>query len=238
LKWNFGKMKWQFQILSSVLFFACGNNHEKQILVVAKQQNQDSLMLVESAPSNPMPDYDTLAWQELSQIEPDIVLDLRYATDNNFVKKVLYDCPRCFLRPETAKALVSVHSDLSKMGLGLKVFDCYRPQSVQYQLWEIMPDHRYVAHPAKGSMHNRGIAVDLTIVDSLGNELDMGTSYDYFGKEAYHKFTDFPQNILDNRQLLMSTMEKHGFRSTATEWWHYSLTKGNFPLDDWVWNCR
>jgi D-alanyl-D-alanine dipeptidase len=194
-------------------------------------------------PTPPGIDYDTtqpapVGWAEITRLDPTIRLDLRYATDNNFVKEKMYDCPRCFLRPDVAKALVKAHKQLKKRGLGLKMYDCYRPRPIQWKLWNKVPDERYVADPRKGSMHNRGMAADLTIVDSEGRELDMGTDFDFFGKEAYHEFTGHPKQVLDNRQLLLETMEEHNFRPTTTEWWHYSYKPKTFPIDDWVWKCE
>ncbi|MBI5915623.1 MAG: M15 family metallopeptidase [Bacteroidetes bacterium] len=174
----------------------------------------------------------------MTHLDPTIQLDLRYATDNNFVKEKMYDCPRCFFRPDVAKALVMAHKQLKKNGLGLKMYDCYRPRPIQWKLWNKVPDPRYVADPRKGSMHNRGMAADLTIVDGEGRELDMGTDFDFFGKEAYHEFTGLPKQVLDNRQLLLKTMEDNSFRYTTTEWWHYSYIPKTFPIDDWLWECK
>jgi D-alanyl-D-alanine dipeptidase len=183
------------------------------------------------------PDYDTSQWTEVSRLLPDAVLDLRYATDNNFVDTVMYDCGRCFLRPEVALAIRDIQNELAEQGLGLKFFDCYRPRPIQYKLWEKVPDPRYVADPRKGSMHNRGAAVDLTIVDSDGKELDMGTDFDFFGPRAYHNYTELSDTILSNRQLLKNTMEKHQFRPTSTEWWHYSYIPKSYPISDMLWKC-
>jgi D-alanyl-D-alanine dipeptidase len=122
-------------------------------------------------------DYDTAAWTEITRLDPSILLDLRYATANNFVKEKMYECPRCFLRPDVARAIAKAHKALQKKGYGLKMYDCYRPRPIQWKLWNKVPDTRYVADPRKGSMHNRGMAVDLTIVDKNGQELDMGTDF-------------------------------------------------------------
>lgn len=181
--------------------------------------------------------FDTSAWIELITIEPAIVLDLKYATTDNFVKEKLYECPRCFLRADVAYAVRNVHRELRRKGYGLKMYDCYRPLPIQWKLWNKVPDARYVADPRKGSMHNRGSAVDLTIVDANGKELDMGTPFDYFGEEAYHNYTKLPQQVLDNRKLLKDTMARHGFRSTPTEWWHYSYSKRSYPLSRMEWPC-
>ena len=150
----------------------------------------------------------------------------------------MYDCGRCFLRPDVARAVVKAHVALQKEGMGFKMYDCYRPRPIQWKLWNKVPDPRYVADPRKGSMHNRGMAVDLTIVDKAGNELDMGTDFDYFGKEAYHRYTGHSEEVTANRKLLLETMESFGFRPTSTEWWHYSYKAKTYEIDDWLWNCN
>ncbi|RMF00589.1 MAG: hypothetical protein D6772_06170 [Bacteroidetes bacterium] len=182
-------------------------------------------------------DYDTTQWLELTDLDSTILLDIRYATNNNFVKKILYDCPRCFLRPSAARALAAAHQELRKQGLGLKLFDCYRPRKVQYQLWEIFPQPGYVANPDKGSIHNRGGAVDLTIVDTAGHELAMGTDFDFFGPQAHHTYTDLPDSVLANRHKLKTLMDRYGFSSIRKEWWHYNFRGARYPLADEMWNC-
>ncbi len=121
--------------------------------------------------------------------------------------------------------------------MGLKMFDCYRPRPYQQRLWDKVPNPDYVTPPAKGSMHSRGAAVDLTIVDAQGKELDMGTPYDFFGKEAHYDYTQLPAAVLANRRLLRQTMEAVGFRGIRTEWWHFSYQGKNYELSDYVWPC-
>jgi zinc D-Ala-D-Ala dipeptidase len=178
-----------------------------------------------------------LRWTELIRLDSSFVLDLKYATEDNFVKEQLYDCPRCFLRPEVARALQEAQGEFKSMGLRIKLLDCYRPSPVQQRLWDKVPNASYVTPPSKGSMHNRGLAVDLTLVDADGKELDMGTPYDFFGREAHHTCTDLPEEVLDNRRLLKSTMAEFGFKSIRTEWWHYSFPKSSFGFDDMEWEC-
>jgi zinc D-Ala-D-Ala dipeptidase len=185
------------------------------------------------------PDYNTQQWSELVRLDSTIRIDLRYATTNNFVKAQMYDCPRCFLRPEAAAALVKAHKILQSKGYGgLKMFDCYRPRPIQQKLWDKMPDANYVTPPAKGSMHNRGLAADLTIVDKNGQELDMGTPFDDFTEKAHYDYTKHPKNILENRRLLRGILEQVGFKGIRTEWWHFSFGGKQHDLADWLWNCR
>jgi len=173
----------------------------------------------------------------VTELDPTIRLDIRYATTDNFTKTKIYDCPQCLLRPEAADAVVLAHKALKKKGLGLKMFDCYRPRPYQQRLWDKVPNPDYVTPPAKGSMHSRGAAVDLTIIDANGKELDMGTPYDFFGPEAHTDNTKLPQKVLANRRLLRETLEAVGFKGIRTEWWHFSYQRKTWPLSDYVWPC-
>jgi D-alanyl-D-alanine dipeptidase len=157
---------------------------------------------------------------------PGVVLDLRYATINNFMGRRMYPkkTTYSFLRLPAANALSLVQKELNAMGYGLKIFDAYRPYSVTEKFWELVHDDRYVADPAKGSGHNRGIAVDLTIIDlKTKQELKMPTGFDNFSDSAHQDFMSLPADVLKHRKLLKETMEKYGFVAFATEWWHYSL---------------
>lgn len=165
--------------------------------------------------------------------------DLRYATDNNFLKEQVYECGECYTRAKTVKALLKANEEFKKHGVKIKFYDCYRPNSVQYKMWKIVPNPQYVANPVKGSIHNKGGAVDITLVTLEGEEVKMPTDFDFFGKRAYHDNFDLPQEILDNRKLLKETMEKYGFWSTRTEWWHYNLQgASNDPIANFKWNCE
>lgn len=160
---------------------------------------------------------------ELKTTISDIVYDLRYATTNNFTGIQLYPSGEStYLRLLPAKALAAIQWELKQEGLGLKVFDAYRPYSVTVKMWQLIKDERYVANPAKGSGHNRGLAVDLTLILlATGQELDMGTSFDNFTDTAHHAFRSLPDAIIRNREKLKTIMEKHGFTALPTEWWHY-----------------
>jgi len=161
---------------------------------------------------------------DITKINPDIHLDLRYATDNNFLGKTVYPQARCFLRYAAAVRLDSIQNELEQIGLGLKIFDGFRPLEIQRQMWEVMPDARYVANPYKGgSRHNRGVAVDLSLVDSRGNELEMPTDFDDFSEKAHHAQQNLPAIQKRNRWILLHIMEKYGFKPITSEWWHYDL---------------
>ncbi len=162
---------------------------------------------------------------DIKKLIPNIVLDLKYATKNNFTKQKLYKkAHTTYLRHDVAMALLEIQQHLNRQGYGLKIFDAYRPYAVTKLMWNLIPDERYVANPKNGSGHNKGTSIDLTIVKLSNNtELNMGTDFDNFTELAHHSFTStFDSTIANNRNLLKLTMEKYGFKSLETEWWHYS----------------
>lgn len=168
----------------------------------------------------------------------DFVYDMKYATSDNFLKAKVYDCAECFLRLKTVKAIVEANKTFMEMGYKIKFFDCYRPLEIQKKMWKIVSNPSYVADPSKGSIHNRGGAVDITLVDSNGKELDMGTSFDFFGIEAGHDYLNLSPEILANRQLLKKIMKEKGFNSLDSEWWHYNLKSAlNDKVSNAKWNC-
>jgi zinc D-Ala-D-Ala dipeptidase len=161
---------------------------------------------------------------ELPKLIPGIVLDLRYAGRNNFTRHQLYPQSRAFLRLVAALALAKVQAKLKEKGIGLKIYDAYRPYSATKLMWELVKDERYAASPQKGSGHNRGAAVDLTLVDlKTGKELAMPTAFDDFSEKSHHDYMQLPEPVLENRRLLKTVMEENGFKALGTEWWHYYL---------------
>ena len=175
----------------------------------------------------------------LKDLSPDFVYELKYATPDNFLKQAVYDCGECYLRKSTAEALVKANEAFKQLGYRIKLFDCYRPLSVQKKMWKILPGTHYVANPAKGSKHNRGAAVDLTLVDAQGKELNMGTPFDFFGKEAHHTYTEHPKEVLENRKLLKETLNKYNFKSIYSEWWHYEYCpEMQSKVENFEWQCN
>jgi len=161
----------------------------------------------------------------IKEINPRIMVDIKYATEDNFTGKKLYDSNTCFLRGSTALKLNTVQRELERMDLGLKVWDCYRPVAVQKVLWGVLPDERYVANPKTGSRHNRGSAVDVTLVDRHGNELLMPTAFDDFTPRAHRLYRDLRKEVIMNRTLLEDLMKKGRFIPLPEEWWHYDDEK-------------
>jgi zinc D-Ala-D-Ala dipeptidase len=206
------------------------------LLIVSTQGNT-------IAKNPPQSTFDPHQWTEIPgdpkiDRQRSIELDFPYATTENFVNTKLYPCPRCFLRPDVAKAVTKAHQQLQQQGYGgLRLFDCYRPQPIQQKMWNIKPDERYVANPTTGSDHNRGTAVDLTILDRNGEPLDMGTPFDEFSQKAYHTYLNLSAKVLKNRSLLKKTMASVGFHHIDTEWWHYAWNGKKPHVGNWVWDC-
>ncbi len=169
----------------------------------------------------------------LHAIDDTIVIDNRYATTDNVTGMRLYPANEVFLERSAAERLARVQASLRRQNLGLKVFDGYRPLAIQKALWKVKPDTRYVADPAKGSRHNRGSAVDLTLVDAAGEELPMPSGFDEFGERSHLDFTDAPGDRLANRETLQKAMRAEGFLPLATEWWHFDAPGWRaFPVMD------
>lgn len=167
------------------------------------------------------------------------VFDMKYATEDNFLKAKVYDCAECYLRYKTVKRLIEANEKFLKLGYRIKIFDCYRPLDVQKKMWQLIPNPTYVANPAKGSIHNRGGAVDLTLVDLEGKELDMGTAFDHFGIESAHDYTKVSETVQKNRTLLKTIMESSQFLSFRSEWWHYNLkTDEADKVSNFKWECN
>ncbi len=170
---------------------------------------------------------------DIQQVNPRIHIDVRYATADNFMKEALYPEARCLLRREVAAKLSRVQERLEAQGLGLKLFDGYRPLSVQKKMWARFPIDGFIANPAKGSNHNRGAAVDLTLVDSSGQELPMPSAYDEFSERSHRDYAGGTPEETKNRKILRDTMEEEGFTGLTTEWWHFDAQDAkSFPLLD------
>ena len=169
----------------------------------------------------------------MQRILPGVRIEVRYATADNFMKEALYPEARCLLRRETAEKLVRVQSRLLSQGLSLKIFDAYRPLFVQRKMWAKFPLEGYVANPAKGSNHNRGAAVDVTLVNAEGGELPMPSAYDEFSERSHRDYTGGTQEQRKNRQTLREAMESEGFAGISTEWWHFDDTDAKtYPVLD------
>lgn len=165
---------------------------------------------------------------------PDIEVDLKYASTDNFVNQKIYNFDVCYLLDIVVEKLELIQQELATLNLGLKIWDGYRPISAQEKLWQILPDENYVAHPQKGGRHTRGTAVDVTLMNlSTKEELEMPSEFDDFSERASINYTNATPAAIKNRTLLINTMEKHGFIVWINEWWHYDLCGWqDFPVID------
>lgn len=246
--------KFSIYILFVFSFFACKQISEKETGVAAPSSwvtakpiadtSNTKLTTSEKVTPTLKPkediniDYDSKQWVEILAEDSMLMLDIRYATKNNFTSKQIYDCARCFLRPEVATQLNKFRARiLEEYNLGIILYDCYRPRPYQQKLWDIVPDPRFVGDPAKGSMHNRGMAIDVGLIDMKGNILEMGSDFDHFGQESFHSATNISQEAIKNRKLLKDEMANFGFLPITSEWWHYSYRENIQGLSDWVWEC-
>jgi D-alanyl-D-alanine dipeptidase len=147
--------------------------------------------------------------------------------------KKLYPADKCILQLETAKKLINANNYAKTLGFRLKILDAYRPVSVQKLMWDTLPNDNFVAPPSRGSIHNRGCAVDVTLVDSYGNELEMPSLFDDFSSRAWITYNDAPGHLLKNRELLAKIMVNNCFNRIETEWWHfYDQDFNKYPLLD------
>jgi zinc D-Ala-D-Ala dipeptidase len=171
---------------------------------------------------------------DMSEIIPGLKTDVKYATKENFVKQKLYTVGKAYGSLTMTQTLKEVSDSLAKIGIGIKIFDAFRPRIVQWLLWEIEPNPTFVADPRSGSQHNRGSAVDLTLYNlKTGQELSMPSPYDEFSERAGHNFQNLPDSIKANRKLLKDVMVKFGFEVYDSEWWHYNHTiSKKYKLND------
>lgn len=221
-------------ILIVLISFTCckhqgSDNYAEQLKVISNHRMYEKLV----------EDNTEKALLDIEEFIPGIVLDIRYATKNNFTKRRIYKSAKAYLRMPAAEALKKAQSELNEQGLGFKIFDAYRPYSATVLFYQIYPDTTFVAAPWRGSKHNRGCAVDLTIINlATGEELEMPTPFDDFTEKASQNYMDLPDHVLANRKLLVETMTSNGFLTIPNEWWHYDY-KGwedfelmNIPMEE------
>lgn len=219
------------------LLFSCKTRYYDKSIVVASStlnsiENKHSVLDKQTYVND-------TSFVNLKEYSTDFVYDMKYATDDNFLKSKVYNCAECYMRLKTAKAIIKANSKFMKLGYKIKLYDCYRPLDVQKKMWAIVSNPSYVANPSKGSIHNRGGAVDITLVDGNGKELNMGTAFDFFGPEASHDYKNFPEEILQNRALFKKIMISSKFQSFDSEWWHYNLKNAKLdPISNFKWKCN
>ena len=178
------------------------------------------------------PDPQDMVFVAAADYVPGIRVDLKYAGEDNFTGQVIYEFSTAYLRYGTAEKLAAVQEDLKELGLGLMIWDAFRPVTAQHRLWEVCPDSRYVANPNSGfSAHSRGNTVDVTLVDLEGNEMIMPTAFDDFSGKADRDYSDCSREAADNAMILQVLMEKHGFTGYKAEWWHFTDTE-TYPVEE------
>lgn len=228
-------MKYLLLILLALLLTGCGGQEE-----VIKLRETEAAIDTAAAAETTLPPETVVVVEEPELLRPlvnprdtdfvrvkdyipEAVMELKYAGPDNFTGQVIYEFEDVFLRYGTVMKLKAVAHELARQGLGIKIWDGFRPVSAQFKLWEICPDDTYVADPNKGySNHSRGFAVDLTLVDSQGREVEMPTAFDDFSARADRDYSECTSEARENAMLLQQVMEKHGFKGYWGEWWHFN----------------
>jgi zinc D-Ala-D-Ala dipeptidase len=177
------------------------------------------------------------SWRKVVAEKGKIQLIMPYATKNNFAQEAVYPCATCLLRPEAYDALMKAKLTANKANLQLIIFDCYRPKAIQMVLYNLVKNEDFVALPKKGSMHNKGLAVDLGLASKAGTPLDMGTEFDSFSPKSSFSFKGLTNVQKNNRVLLRNIMMNAGFLPYEKEWWHFNYSKVFYQPSDSVWSC-
>lgn len=213
----------QISVVISIFFLIAFNNVSAQ----SKIYNKYGLVVIKDTKilKKEIAIDSNMRMIDLRSILPELNLDLRYATVHNFMHQKLYPTIyTTFLRKPAADSLKKIAAYLKERNFAIKIFDAYRPYSITEKMWDKVKDDRYAADPSKGSGHNRGVAVDLTLIDLKTNkQLPMGTGFDNFSDTAHSDFVNLPEQVLKNRTILKNAMEEYGFLQLSTEWWHYYL---------------
>lgn len=223
-------------LLSNVLFILLISCNSESTNDCRNKPNPYKLPLIQC-----ISDYQALVLKnpnmelvDLEEYIPNIKLDIRYASENNFTGKIIYSMAKAYARKPVAISLKQLQDSLNKLGLGLKIYDAYRPYSATLKFCEVYPDTNFVANPKYGSRHNRGCAIDLSLINLLtGNEIPLPTSFDDFSEKAHPEYPYLPEEVLKNRSFLFDILSHFGFTHYPTEWWHFDYQGwNNYPLMD------
>ncbi len=213
-------------VLSVLIFIFAGCSAEKPAPKTPAPQEPEPVE-EPSAPVEEPADDDLVV---ISDYIPDIKVDLKYATEENFTGKVIYESDVAYLRYGTVKKLMNAQHLLGQKGMRLVIWDAYRPKEAQFKLWEICPDPTFVANPQNGfSSHSRGNTVDITVVDENGKEIPMPSAFDDFSLKADRVYTDVTKEAGENSKILEDIMKESGFSGYTKEWWHYTDTT-DYPV--------
>ncbi len=233
--WFFINMKKFFQIVF-VFYFLISCKSDSNVIESTKENTQpkkieavtdvdEEIISSNSVPPKEKGNFKKTNLVELIHLDPTLKLDIRYATKNNFLGKRVYKQARAFLQKDAAYQLINAHKELKKLGFGILVYDGYRPWSVTKVFWDLTPSNKknFVANPKKGSKHNRGCAVDISLFNlQTGNPVIMPSDFDAFGKSAYSNFKGGTKQSRTMRDLLISKMTLFGFQVEKNEWWHFN----------------
>ncbi len=212
------------------LLFSCAAPKGEKIEAVASENPSEEL----PEPS----DRISSSWHEINFEQNGYIDSMAYAKSNNFTEQIIYPCARCFTRTEVAEALEKARIEAAKINLQLVLFDCYRPSKFQQKMFDIIGDPRYVAEPKQGgSMHNKGLALDIALADAKGNLLEFGGDFDEFTERSHLNFEGLDSLAKFNRGLLKNLMLEAGFSSYEFEWWHYNYDQVDYAMEDFVWEC-
>ncbi len=200
-------------------------------LVFTPRNHQSSIINLKS--------NDTLlpGFTEVQLDSLNMVNSMAYADTANFMHQKVYPCARCFLRPEVAQALEQANQIAQGKGYRIVIYDCYRPISIQHKMYKIVNNPEWVAKPTKGSNHNRGAAVDLSLADKDGNLLDMGGAFDEFSDVSHYSYANISKEAKANRKVLRSIMVRAGFTPYESEWWHFDYKQQRYQASGLVWDC-
>jgi D-alanyl-D-alanine dipeptidase len=239
-------MKKSIAILIIISVFACNNKdlETKKTLPARKVINKKITEQKIKAVIPKLLDTLTANFKEYDLVDAtlfsdEFLLKIRYATKDNFVDTILYPCAKCLLRYEVLKDLLKAQTEFKSMGYKVKLYDCYRPFSVQKLMWEKVPVVGLVANPATGLRHNRGSAVDISLTDLQGNDIDMGTEHDDLSKKSKTFYQGFSDTVFQNRIFLRKVMEKHNFKGINSEWWHFSHNCGTkYKISNEQFDCN
>ncbi|MES2484648.1 MAG: M15 family metallopeptidase [Bacteroidota bacterium] len=201
------------------LIFHNGQNHQ---LSIKNLKSNDTL-----------PGFTEVHFDSLAMINK-----MAYADTANFMHQKVYPCARCFLRPEVATALEEANEIAKDKGYTIVIYDCYRPISIQYKMYEIVGNPEWVAKPTKGSNHNRGAAIDLSLADENGTLLDMGGAFDDFSEVSHYGYANISKEAKKNRKVLRTIMTSAGFSPYESEWWHFDYRQKRYPASGLVWGCK
>jgi len=182
-------------------------------------------------------EYIAKDWSEIQFDSLGIANRMAYADTANFMHEKIYPCARCYLRPEVAEVLREANKIAKNKGVTIVIYDCYRPYSYQYKMYEIVNNPTYVAKPGKGSNHNRGAAIDLSLMDENGQLLDMGGAFDDFSAISNYAAEGLSKEVRKNRRLLRRIMTRAGFKPYESEWWHFDYKQKRYETSDFRWDC-